>query len=208
MKTKKMTLQGRALRAALALVLAVGLVPSQALTSNAYAAAGDGSSSDAAPVIHSEDVALDQGAAAQDSEGAAAGQAAEGPSAADAAEGSTSADAGKAAGSDAAAANATDTPAAQPSAGKSTASTPEADDMLNVQVNVADGADAGAAIAFGGLVYVVNDAEARTVTLTGWTGTAPQGALSIPQTIRNGQTEYSVSEVGIAGGGGIPQCRS
>ena len=45
------------------------------------------------------------------------------------------------------------------------------------------------------LKYTVTDAEAKTVELTGYE-TAPTGALTIPATVTNEGTEYSVTSIG------------
>ena len=48
---------------------------------------------------------------------------------------------------------------------------------------------------FDNLKYTVTDAEAKTVELTGYV-TAPEGALTIPATVTNESTEYSVTSIG------------
>ena len=49
---------------------------------------------------------------------------------------------------------------------------------------------------FDNLKYTVTDAEAKTVELTGYE-TKPEGALTIPATVTNESTEYSVTSIGI-----------
>ncbi len=48
---------------------------------------------------------------------------------------------------------------------------------------------------FDNLKYTVTDAEAKTVKLTGYE-TKPEGALTIPATVTNESTEYSVTSIG------------
>ena len=48
---------------------------------------------------------------------------------------------------------------------------------------------------FDNLKYTVTDAEAKTVELTGYE-TKPEGALTIPATVTNESTEYSVTSIG------------
>ena len=48
---------------------------------------------------------------------------------------------------------------------------------------------------FDNLTYTVTDATAKTVELTGYV-TAPEGALTIPATVTNESTEYSVTSIG------------
>ena len=48
---------------------------------------------------------------------------------------------------------------------------------------------------FDNLKYTVTNAEAKTVELTGYV-TAPEGALTIPATVTNESTEYSVTSIG------------
>ena len=48
---------------------------------------------------------------------------------------------------------------------------------------------------FDNLKYTVTDAEAKTVKLTGYE-TKPEGALTIPATVTNGGTTYSVTSIG------------
>ncbi len=184
MKTKKMTLGGRALCAALALALTAGLVPGEGLMATAYAAP-EGAAEQDALQVHSEDVALDQlDASAEVAEEPTTDSGASAPSEAPAA---GDGDGAPATADDAAA----DAVAPKP--------TVDPEDMLSIQVSVgrAEGA-AGAAIAYGGLAYALNE-DGASVSLIGWTGAAPKGALVIPAQVNVGQTEYPVTAIaGIA----------
>ena len=72
-------------------------------------------------------------------------------------------------------------------------------DMLAAQVALSDSAS-GALIVSGGLAYAVNADAPDTVSLVGWTGNAPQGALTIPHEVRSGDKGFAVTRI-CAGGG-------
>ena len=148
-------------------------------------AAPEGAAEQDALQVHSEDVALDQlDASAEVAEEPTTDSGASAPSEAPAA--------GDGAGAPATA----DDAAADAVAPKPTV---DPEDMLSIQVSVgrAEGA-AGAAIAYGGLAYALNE-DGASVSLIGWTGAAPKGALVIPAQVNVGQTEYPVTAIaGIA----------
>lgn len=207
MKTNKMTLPGRALCATLALVLAIGLIPSQALTTNAYAA--DGVSD--APAVHSEDVSLGNAASsstAAGQNGSESGQndtnvsnAADAAGSADESASDPGTTPGSSSNTDASnGSNSGATPGTGNANGTSAEAGINADDILNIQVNLDQtGETAGAVIVQNGLMYVVNTDGERTVTFVGWNGTAPQGTLNIPATVRSGQNDYSVTRIEALG---------
>ena len=66
---------------------------------------------------------------------------------------------------------------------------------LAVALLVATGAWAQTTFTAENLEYTVTDAEAKTVELTGYE-TKPEGALTIPATVTNESTEYSVTSIG------------
>ena len=66
---------------------------------------------------------------------------------------------------------------------------------LAVALLAATGAWAQTTFTAENLEYTVTDAEAKTVELTGYE-TKPEGALTIPATVTNESTEYSVTSIG------------
>ena len=66
---------------------------------------------------------------------------------------------------------------------------------LAVALLAATGAWAQTTFTVNNLKYTVTDAEAKTVELTGYE-TAPEGALTIPATVTNESTDYSVTSIG------------
>lgn len=72
-------------------------------------------------------------------------------------------------------------------------------EMLTADVSL--GENAGMIMSSNGLTYQVNEDDSSTVTLTGWTGNAPQGQLVVPQTIRVNQVDYTVTNICSTGGG-------
>lgn len=74
----------------------------------------------------------------------------------------------------------------------------ESVDVLRAQVTLER--EAATLITQNGLTYIVNSDE-NTVSLVGWSGTAPTGTLEIPSTIYNGADQYIVSTLENVRGG-------
>lgn len=94
---------------------------------------------------------------------------------------------------------AADADAVDAGASDSSNADPSADiDMLTARVDLAS---TGAVLTSNGLVYQVNP-DGETVALTGWAGTAPEGALVIPSQVAAGAGTYKVTAVNNVPGGG------
>lgn len=230
MKTKTDTLRGAVVRSALAVALILSMVPAQALihidqaSATETATSADQAAADRTdrPDIITDSVNIKQNAT-QSGEGdqASNGEAEAAPEGSgdtgsnpDAANTSASNDAAANANANAANANAnaaaagTDGSAVSDGSNAQQATLPivpgasdvDRADILSTQVQL-NGEDINATIAYNGLVYTVNADAPDTVALTGWTGTAPKGALTVPAQIVSGANTYKVTKIRTLGGG-------
>lgn len=223
MKTKTDTLRGAVVRSALAVALILSMVPAQALihidqaSATETATSADQAAADRTdrPDIITDSVNIKQNAT-QSGEGdqASNGEAEAAPEGSgdtgsnpDAANTSASNDAAANANANAAAAG-TDGSAVSDGSNAQQATLPivpgasdvDRADILSTQVQL-NGEDINATIAYNGLVYTVNADAPDTVALTGWTGTAPKGALTVPAQIVSGANTYKVTKIRTLGGG-------
>lgn len=189
MKKNTHTLRGGALRTAMALALAVGLMPAQALSNIAVAAEAGSETSSAAQqapaaqpdTIVTETVKLEGGA----SEGAnAPAEDAAAPAAGSAQQTATAPVAASAANSAAASASGADGSV----------------DIVSASIKLEAEAEA-TLVSYGGLSFALDEA-ARTAALVGIASSALEGELTIPAEISTSAGTYKVTAVNSSGGGG------
>lgn len=186
MKTKTATLRGAVLSAALSLALVAGLVPAQALYSEAYADTAEESGVAQTEQTTDENAGVESDAAEQSESDAAA------------AANRVSEDVQlEAAAQD-------EVPAESVPAAPESAPTADAPEIVSTSVQLGQGAQQ--VLTSNNLVYTVNADDSTTVTLTGWSNVAPEGALAIPTQIVCGNATYTVTNVSsnkTAGGGSL-----
>ena len=174
MKKNILTLRGALTCAALSIALVAGLVPAQALSSIALAAeSGD------VPSAAAEEAAADGARTAEAEQAIAPEEAANEAVAADA-EGEPAAEAAQA------------EPTAQQVVQGSITDAAEVD-IVSASVQLQSDA---ALISYNGLVYATCADDDEAVSLVGWTGVAPTGAVAVPERIASGSATYVVKNIG------------